>query len=628
MPDNQDNNQQQNNNDTNTDNQQNSNTSQSNQIVLGCDSNGNDSAAQDGVEQVLTQSGYQVEKLSIGPSPFANYSYGHDGKQPKGKIGIYLMAASLVSYLDAAEAGFDYNIFVIRGDASSLITSEEDINTKGIPKDHHGDCPASLCDPYAGWTFAKLNEKFKGKCVAVYGGKTPEEMGQAALAALGGAGNFGGGSVVEGGSGGAQIKDKTFEQCIKRICAATDSVFIVDNNVAVLFPYTDWLAFTLRQQIDTIAKEDIDPNIFTMEYNNDGFYNKVSIAWGGATLPERFPDKKSSKQTVNQDKKVQSNFTIDDISKKIVETKFHYKQPTQNTNTTVTTQGDRTTQTMSVDDTGTTILSEQYDSLVEKYGVLEKRVESKAPDLETAQYIVNALLIQYIRDFNNSCRCRALSYKKYNGGTFHAVQNPFTDETEIFYLNGYSVRVQKKEPLYHDLDFRYGPESAEELSDYQSFSGGAASGGGSTPSASGDGSANEQQIWADAAKIHYSNGDTCSSDDPKEAYDTLHPNLGKPECKADCFGMSSYLYYRFNYQASIPCRIIVGSGSGASGTHRVVEIYKNNQWYKPVDEYRGLEELFRYNESCKNTNNVHKKEPNGGASNNTNTVGGNTAGGN
>ena len=619
-----DNNQQNNDNKDNQDNnnQEQNNTPKSNQIVLGCDSNGNDSAAQDGVAKVLEQSGYTVEKLSIGPSPFANYSYGHDGKQPKGKIGIYLMAASLVSYLDAANASFDYNIFVIRGDASSLITSEEDINTKGIPKDHHGDCPASLCDPYAGWTFAKLNDKFKGKCVAVYGGKTPEEMGQAALAALGGAGSFGGGSVVEGGSAGAQIKDKTFEQCIKRICAATDSVFIVDNNVAVLFPYTDWLAFTLRQQIDTISKEDIDPNVFTSEYNNDGFYNKVSIAWGGETLPERFPSKEDSQRTVSQDKGIlNNNITISDISNNIATSNFQSKT-LPNPNEVILNKKDKTTQTMSVDNTGTSILSEQYDSLVEKYGVLEKRVESKAPDLETAQYIANALLIQYVRDFNNSCRCRALSYKKYNGGTFHAVQNPFTDDIELFYLNGYSARVQKKEPLYHDLDFRYGPESAEELSDYQSFSGGGAAAGGSAGQVAGDGSATEQQIWADAAKRHY--GHECSSDDPKEAYDTLQPNLGK--ISADCFGMSSYLYYRFNYQAGVPCRIIVGSGSGASGTHRVVELYKNNSWYKPVDEYKALEGLFRYNSSCKSTNNVHKKEPNGGVSNNTNTVGGNTAG--
>lgn len=611
MPDNNQNN--------NQDNQDNNSTDTSNTskpVVLGCDSNSGDSVVQDGVAQVLEQSGYTVEKLSIGPSPFANYSYGHDGKQPQGKVGVYLMAASLVSYLDAAQASFDYNIFVIRGDASKLIQSEEDMGTKGVPKDHHGDCPASLCDKYAGMTYNQLNEKFQGKCIAVYGGTTPEEMGQAALKALGGQGTGGGGSVVSSG-GGAQVKDKTFEQCIRRICAATDSVFIVDNNVAILFPYTDWLAFTLRQKITTITKKEIDPNIFTTEYNNDGFYNKVSIAWGGATLPERFPSKQSSQQSINQENNSFNNYTVNDIMKNMKETNFTIKQPTNNT---IKTTNGQTTQTLSIDDTGTSILSEQYDTLVEKYGVLEKRVQSKAPDLETAQYIANALLIQYVRDFNNACRCRAISNRKYQGGTFYAVSNPFTDETELQFLNGYAMRMQKKEPLYHDLDFRYGPESVEDISDYQEFTGGGS--GASSSQVSADGSATEQQIWSDASKIHY--GHECSSDDPKEAYDTLQPNLGK--ISADCFGMSSYLYYRFNYQAGVPCRIIVGSGSGSSGTHRVVELYKNNQWYKPVDEYKALEELFRYNQSCKTTNNVHKKEPNGGVSDNTTSVGGNTGG--
>ena len=99
------------------------------------------------------------------------------------------------------------------------------------------------------------------------------------------------------------------------------------------------------------------------------------------------------------------------------------------------------------------MLSEQYDELVEKYGEMEKRVESAAPDFETAQYIVNALLIQYIRDFNNTCKCRALNVRRYVGGTFHAVQNPFDKTSELYYLNSYTIRTQKDAPMYHDLEF-------------------------------------------------------------------------------------------------------------------------------------------------------------------------------
>lgn len=556
---------------TTNDSLQNNDTSQNNnnnlagkEIVLGCDTNtGNDANAINTVYNGLTQAGYKVNKLDIGPSPFSAYGYRGEAK---GKIGIYLMAASLFSFADGTHDLYDYDIFVIRGDASALVTSQEAFETAIIPRD--SDCN-SVCNEFANMTYPQMNDKAKGKCVAVYGGKTGDEMLQAALQALGGQVGTGTGVTVSSG-GGAKIKDKTFEKCIRRICSATDSIFIVENNTAILFPYTDWLAFTLRQKINTIKANEIDPNVFSIEYNNEGFYNKVSIAWGDTKLPER------------------------DFSSST------YKQQTK---TKTTTKKGTTTQELSVDTDGNTILSEQYDILVKKYGVLEKRIESKVPDYETAQYLVNALLIQYIRDFNNSCQCRAISNRKYMGGTFYNVTNPFTFEEEMQYLNGYTTRTQKGLPLYFDLDFRYGPESPEEILDYQYLTGGAAAS--STSSIQADGSATEQAIWADAAKIHY--GHECSSSDPEEAYKTLQPNLGK--ISADCFGMSSYLYYRFNYQAGIPCRVYVGSGSGSSGTHRVVALYKNNTWYRPVQEYQQLENLFRYNSSCKTTNDIFLKEP-------------------
>lgn len=432
-------------NDTSTEN--NGTNTQSKQVVLGCDvNNSNDSNFQNTVEQALQQAGYTVEKLEISPTPFGAYSYTEDAK---GKIGVYLMAGSLVSFLDAANANFDYNVLGIRGDASRTFTTMEKFNSEGVPKDWHGDCPASLCDKWAGKTYPELNQAFQGKAQAVFGA-TPEEMAQAIVGALGG--QTTGGSVVSS-SGGAQIKDKTFEQCIRRICAATDSVFLVENNAAILFPYVDWLAFTLKENIKTITPKEIDPKVFMMEYNTQGFYNKVTIAWGGAQLPERFPDNK------------------------LMHEKYLSQQQSQTQTTTTTTQRQQTTQTITADKDGTKLISEQYDALVEKYGVLEKRVQTSAPDLETAQYLANALLIQYVRDFNNTCECRALSNRRYIGGTFYILTNPFTYEQEMLYLNGYTIRTQKKEPLYFDLDFKYGPESAENLQDLSNYVGVGSSGG-------------------------------------------------------------------------------------------------------------------------------------------------------
>ena len=586
----------QNNNQNNQNNNQNDNqnntgqlVSQSKEVILGCDRNQvDDAGCQNKVKSVLEQGGYKVQNLNIDPNAFATYSYTGDAK---GKIGVYLMAGSLISYLDAASGNFDYNILGIRGDVSSLGT-KNGFQTKGVPKDHHGDCTIPECDQHQGKTYPQLNEIYKDRCMAVPG-ETPEKLGQNILAAIQGKGFSGGGgaqSTVSSG-GGAQIKDTTFEHCIRRICAATDSIFIVDNNIAVLFPYTDWMAFTLRQKIDTISKKEIDPDVFSINYNNDGFYNKVSIAWGGVSLPERFHDNKAIEH---------NNFTMEDIAKKMDEnnidlSRLIYSPDNNQTTTTSKTKKPKTTQEISVDKTGSTILSEQYDSLVKKYGVLEKRVESKAPDLETAQYIANALLIQYVRDFNNTCECRALTKKKYNGGTFHIVENPFTKETEMFYLNGYNLRLHKQEPLYHDLHFRYGPESAEELADYQSFGGGGGGGASTANGATGPASSTEEQIWMDAAKCKWAQDqEDCSTNDPataKKHYDD-YTKQGK-EVHFDCFGMSAYLYYRFNYEAHIPCQVVGDSN------HKVVMLNRGNGFVSTADEYRkyNLDHDFKWRES-------------------------------
>ena len=142
-------------------------------IVLGCDSNGvNDKECQNTVAKILEKAGYTVKKLPIAPGPFANYSY---SSEAKGKIGVYLMAGSLVSFLDGANSNFDCCYFGIRGDVSEY-GKEKGFNSKGVPKDKHGDCPASLCDKWAGKTFPELNEAFRGKSQATYGA-THEELG-------------------------------------------------------------------------------------------------------------------------------------------------------------------------------------------------------------------------------------------------------------------------------------------------------------------------------------------------------------------------------------------------------------------------------------------------------------------
>ena len=426
--------------------------------------------------------------------------------------------------------------------------------------------------------------------VALCSGNTAQELAQNICS-----GACGGGSGTGGNSqgGGAAIKDKTFEACIRRICAATDSIFIVENNAAILFPYTDWMAFTLREKINSIEATDVDPDIHSFEYNNEGTYNKVTATWGGEELPEReFGVKKKD------DKPEVKNFG---------------QLPLQKSNTQIT-KNEKTTTTETNNEDGSVALSEQYNALVDIYGELEKRVELNAPNRETAQYIINALLIQYIREFNNTSHLRTLSQRKYIGGTFYNVTNPLTNKSELQYLHGYTTRIQKDEPLYIDSDFRYGPEGAEEILDYQHFGGG---GGGAQTSAS---SSSEEQIWADAAKCKWAQDQPdCSTNDPATAKKHYDEYTAKgQEVHFDCFGMSAYLYYRFNNEAHIPAHVI------GSTDHKVIELYKNNQWYKPIEEYRRLDHLFHYDGPTSSPNSpVLLEAPNMNGNRNTGT-GGNT----
>lgn len=159
-------------------------------VVLGCDSNQvNDATCQNTVEKILKDAGYSVEKLGIDPNSFANYSY---KSEAKGKVGVYLMAASLISFLDATDGNFDFNVFGIRGDVTSWGT-EEGFKTKGVHKDPDGSYSHRYYDECNGMTYPQLNQKFQGKCVAVPG-ETPEKLGQNIVSALQGASFAGGGN--------------------------------------------------------------------------------------------------------------------------------------------------------------------------------------------------------------------------------------------------------------------------------------------------------------------------------------------------------------------------------------------------------------------------------------------------
>lgn len=283
-------------------------------IILGCDSNGvNDSKCQDTVAQILRKGGHSVKKLPIAAGPFANYSY---SSAAKGKIGIYLIAAGTNSISDLYYGGtlFDYAYFGIRGDIPGQNAGKEPgFSTLPIGKDP--DC-SSYCNKIAGKTFAQMNKQLKSK-LQIVGGRTPEEIGNNLLAAIGG-GNASGGSSGSGGSsssgggssggndsssGTSNVSpllqgEMTFQELVGEICNGIDLLFLCKRSTVVVTDFETIFAeaqYLRDNHYSAVSGEDIklwqlDEDSYELDINQHGFYNTVYVNYNKGTVKETFDD--------------------------------------------------------------------------------------------------------------------------------------------------------------------------------------------------------------------------------------------------------------------------------------------------------------------------------------------------
>lgn len=92
----------------------------------------------------------------------------------------------------------------------------------------------------------------------------------------------------------------------------------------------------------------------------------------------------------------------------------------------------------------------------------------------------------------------------------------------------------------------------------------------------GDGTVTMDQIAAVGASFHY--GGAGSGHDPIKAWNMYHMNKG---CTGDCYDVTAWAYYVYNFKAGIWARDIVGRGDAGSGTHHVIQIRSNGKWVFP-----------------------------------------------
>ena len=245
-------------------------------IVLGCDDNdGKNAEWQNTVAKALEDAGHTVEKLPIDPTPFGQYSYGEAGYNPKGKIGVYIMADSLVSVADLAFGGtsFKYAYFIIRMDLDlPRMSKPEHFNTSPIGRDD--DC-TSVCDHLAGKTYAQMNEICKDKCQCTWG-RNPKEGAENLIKAMGGEVASSSTSKSNGSSIKSAIKQVLYGWNGDVECYLKDDTIhihkIRDPTSAKLKLIEDVNVF-----LDSISVTDIDPNTpnkLIVKWKNNSFIIK------------------------------------------------------------------------------------------------------------------------------------------------------------------------------------------------------------------------------------------------------------------------------------------------------------------------------------------------------------------
>lgn len=475
MPDNT--NTQNNNTENNNDIQQN-NTSGSKQVVIGCDhNNSQDQEYEDIVGQILEQGGYSVEKLAIGPNEFATYSY--DSAKAKGKIGVYLIAVGLTSICDLYDGNtsFDYAYFGIRGGLNGIDTQEE-FQTKAVHVDRHGDCTTASCTTFNGKTYPEINEATKSKCQAVFGA-TPEELGNNILAAMGGQA-VGGGNVGTGGASAVSIPDKTFYGLIKQIIGATDSLFIIANNMAYLLSFKDFYEYRnqFNDYIPKIERKDVLNNSINKNWSTDGYYNTVEVTYadgivkyqnddlvkqyGESTFYYEFPDDDEETAKAKADALLASH--IRDYSTDVQLSVFYNEN---------ITEGSWVQVHKSITEiSGKTNKEIQQDEL-KKQG---KTVSSKRKGI-TIENLVEKTLTE------NNITKTIQNVTDAEGNTFNIeVEN---GEYELFFVQSFTCRWDKDNSLIMDLELKYGPDTPEDPVNATVGVGGSASSGASTSAVGG-----------------------------------------------------------------------------------------------------------------------------------------------
>lgn len=309
---------------------------------------------------------------------------------------------------------------------------------------------------------------------------TEEEAQQLSNGQLACDGSSVGGTTSVGGGSAVSIPDKTFYGIIKQIIGATDSLFIIANNMAYLLSFKDFYEYRnqFNDYIPKIERKDVLNNSINKNWSTDGYYNTVEVTYadgivkyqnddlvkqyGESTFYYEFLNDDEETAKAKADALLASH--IRDYSTDVQLSIFYNEN---------ITEGSWVQVHKSITEiSGKTNKEIQQDEL-KKQG---KTVSSKRKGI-TIENLVEKTLTE------NNITKTIQNVTDAEGNTFNIeVEN---GEYELFFVQSFTCRWDKDNSLIMDLELKYGPDTPEDPVNATVGVGGSDSSGASTSAVGG-----------------------------------------------------------------------------------------------------------------------------------------------
>jgi len=441
----------------------------------------------DVVAEALQQAGNEVEKCGVGPNKESVV------RQHAGEDAIVVFIACGIdgctewSIKEAIRSGngckcvFAYTGFAVTDPSKPLYSAESCDSFKiGASWDAgqylSSSSKASCEGDIAGRTHKEYFEANSQYIAYCYSKESIEDLAQKVVD-----GNYfgGGGSTSSGGGGSVvYIPDRTFWGLIRQITGATDSIFITANNMAYMLSFEDYYKYReeFLDLLPTLEVNTVIPDSIEKGWVSEGFYNAVEVEYNGG------------------------------------------------------------------------ILKYQHDALVKQYGLNVYHHSLPDDDYETAKSKAAALLSAHVRDYGTDIKLTCIYNPNITVGSWVKVRKSITniqgattesvadmtmgivedkpqnlnitnmqekmqpnqygiptkyelyvdkdgnkrevetnsDDYEVFFVQGYSIRWSAKYALMMDIHLKYGPDTPDAPINATIGIGGGATGGTSGDAMTGD----------------------------------------------------------------------------------------------------------------------------------------------